>query len=236
MLDELQGQDKLPNLHSASFEFNPFHEIGVPEHELDVLNQLQICYPIRNRTKAQNTNITNFQFENGLKEQTFLLSFDVDAVADILVNKDSTKSSYLFRINGKVHSHEDVFSDGIYYNLKGGKLLNCSLQQVNDNLKTSLNQPSRLQASWFRQNHTVKVTNLPKSFGCELHFDTQSIYRNKLKLDVLKEQFMAHDLNCIPAKYLPFKPIMLQDLGAHVSKMYFVFNINDELIKEQNFF
>ena len=37
-------------------------------------------------------------------------------------------------------------------------------------------------------------------------------------------------------KALPLKPQALGEFGAKVTKMHFVFNINDDLIKEQNFY
>lgn len=81
----------------------------------------------------------------------------------------------MFKVNGLVHGREPVFSDGIYYTFKGGKLLNCSLHQINENLHASYLQ-SKHSNSWFRTEHTIKAVNLPKSFGCQVSFD-QSLVR-----------------------------------------------------------
>jgi hypothetical protein len=118
--------------------FSPFQDIGTAQPELEQLTALQICYPIKNRTKAQNTNITNFMFENCIKEQTFLLTFDVEQMVDIYVEKDLSERSLLFKINGLVHGREPVFTDGIFYMLKGGKLLNCCMSQINESLHRGL--------------------------------------------------------------------------------------------------
>lgn len=51
----------------------------------------------------------------------------------------------------------------------------------------------------------------------------------------LRETF-AYRVGLGDPKVLPFKPQCLGDFGAKITKMHFVFNINDDLIKEQNFF
>mmetsp|Transcript_3597 Transcript_3597/g.4797 ORF Transcript_3597/g.4797 Transcript_3597/m.4797 type:complete len:81 (-) Transcript_3597:1688-1930(-) len=76
--------------------------------------------------------ITNFQFEQQIKEDTFTLTFDISEL-DFKVNSNITSNEYLFNINGYCHD-QPVFSDGIFYMFKGGKMLNCSLSQINKNL------------------------------------------------------------------------------------------------------
>lgn len=91
-----------------------------------------MTFPIKNKTKAQNSTITNFQFDQNLKEETFTLTFDISKM-NFLVNSSLTSNEFTFNINGECHG-QDVFTDGIFYMFKGGKMLNCALSQINKNL------------------------------------------------------------------------------------------------------
>ena len=37
--------------------------------------------------------------------------------------------------------------------------------------------------NWFRTEHTIVAANLPKSFGCEIQFGPQQVYRSRQKVD-----------------------------------------------------
>ena len=54
-----------------------------------------------------------------------MLSFNVPE-SYLNLNSNISKNSLRFEINGTVHGVQ-VFSEGIYYIFKGGKMLNCSL-------------------------------------------------------------------------------------------------------------
>ena len=90
-----------------------------------MLESSTLTFPIKNKTKSQNSTITNFQFDPKLKEETFTLTFDIRAL-DFLVNSSLTSNEFVFNINGVCHEQQ-VFTDGIFYMFKGGKMLNCAL-------------------------------------------------------------------------------------------------------------
>ena len=89
---------------------------------------------------------------------------------DLMVNSNLTSNEYIFNINGMCHEQQ-VFSDGIFYMFKGGKMLNCALTQINSNLiQQVLNLESELQTA-----HVSRATNLPKSFGCLLKLSEEAL-------------------------------------------------------------
>ena len=104
---------------------------------LKSLGHLQ--FPIKNKSKIQNTHITNFMFEQdkNLKQETFLLCFDlVDKQTNELnealkITDGMTGRQFLFKIQGYVHG-QTVFTDNIHYLLKGGKLMKCALETMNN--------------------------------------------------------------------------------------------------------
>jgi hypothetical protein len=157
------------------------------------------------------------------------------------VTKELSQSSFLFKINGLVHGRDPVFTDGIFYIFKGGKLLNCCLQQINDSLEDCHKEAMMHgRKNWLRTSFTVRATGLPKSFGCEVRLDSGAVNRNKHRLDQLRAEFRrkAYDQLSLHSQEKPLMPMkisMLNDFGARVSKAYFVFNINDDLIKDQTF-
>ena len=72
----------------------------------------------------------------GTKQETFMLGYSVpsDVICKTFpVNHTICKQQFKFRIHGYLHSSQ-VFTDEIFYVLKGGKLLNCCLTQVNETL------------------------------------------------------------------------------------------------------
>lgn len=118
------GAGPLGTTGQPIFKINPTSDVSdsVDRHFLE---QCHVTYPFKNKTKAQNSIITNFQFEQCLKEETFTLTFDVQALR-LKVNSALTSSEFVFNINGMCHD-QPVFSDGIFYMFKGGKMLNCAL-------------------------------------------------------------------------------------------------------------
>jgi hypothetical protein len=54
----------------------------------------------------------------------------------------------------------------------------------------------------------------------------------QLRADYSRKTYESH----FDSKTQPLKLQLLNDFGARVSKVYFVFNINEDLIKEQNFY
>ena len=68
-------------------------------NERGQLERKFVTFPIRNKTKAQNSIITNFQFDQKVKEDTFTLTFDIESLG-FKVNSSITANEYLFNING----------------------------------------------------------------------------------------------------------------------------------------
>jgi hypothetical protein len=100
-----------------------------------------------------------------------MLTFDTAnlKIPFVFINKEMAKHAYMFNINGTVHG-QPVFSDGIFYILKGGKLVNCVLGRINGHL---LDQVDHYLAtgginSDFPSSVHVKIRDLPKSFGCQV--------------------------------------------------------------------
>lgn len=89
---------------------------------------------------------------------------------DFMVNSNLTSNEFIFNINGVCHEQQ-VFSDGIFYMFKGGKMLNCALTQINRNLvQQVMNSESEIQTA-----HVFRATNLPKSFGCLLKLSEEAL-------------------------------------------------------------
>ena len=64
-----------------------------------------------------------------------MLNFDVSKVPVLSqVSREMAKKQFCFNLNGLVHGKQPVFTDGIYYQLKGGKLVNCVLSKINSGL------------------------------------------------------------------------------------------------------
>ena len=137
--------------------------------ERSQLERKLVTFPIKNKTKASNSTLTNFQFDQKIKEDTFTLTFDISAL-DLKVNSSITSNDFMFNINGYCHD-QPVFSDGIFYMFKGGKMLNCSLSQINKNLISQImnHQP------YIQTAHVFKANNLPKSFGCLLKLSEEAL-------------------------------------------------------------
>ena len=100
-----------------------------------------------------------------------MLTFDTTnlKIPFVFVSKELAKHVYMFNINGTVHG-QPVFSDGIFYLLKGGKLVNCVLGRINSHLLDQVDYYLATGAmnSDFPSSAHVKIKDLPKSFGCQV--------------------------------------------------------------------
>ena len=67
------------------------------------LASMKLVYPVKNKTKSANQVLTNFQFEPKLKQETFLLSFDIGESLYMPVDSNLSNSEFLFNVNGTVH-------------------------------------------------------------------------------------------------------------------------------------
>ena len=56
-------------------------------------------------------------------------------------------------------------------------MLNCCLSQINRNLVQQImeHQSSQVKYPLFQTSHAFKATNLPKSFGCQVHLDETAL-------------------------------------------------------------
>ena len=88
------NQQMLLNLH-------PTEDMS-DQADRSFLEQSYVTYPIKNKTKAQNSVITNFQWDQALKEETFTLTFDISRL-QLMVDASMTSNEYIFEINGLCH-------------------------------------------------------------------------------------------------------------------------------------
>ena len=130
LLDQIVQRDR--QIQQSGLHFSAQKDIFDSTNR-DELASMKLAFPVKNKTKSQNQVLTNFQFEPKLKQETFLLTFDIGDSVYMPVDSNLSNSEFLFNINGTVHGQQ-VFSDGIFYMFKGGKMLNCCLSQINRNL------------------------------------------------------------------------------------------------------
>lgn len=174
-----------------------------------------------------------------------MLCFDLtdkqnNELSDALQITDGmTGRQFMFKIQGYVHG-QTVFTDHIHYLLKGGKLMKCALETINayrqmitevhklpsecsvdqkyylEDAKGHLHQiplydhKARRINYMRKRNFLVKAANLPKQFGFEV--DVKNLH------------------------YDDRKPVLAKHLvlgRSFISKLFFVFNIN-ELLMEDN--
>ena len=121
-------------------------------------------------------------------------------------------------------------------------MLNCALSYINKNLISQILQ----NRSHMQTAHIFKATSLPKSFGCLLKLDDQSIMRNQEAFGRFNDRMRNLTLdqkrtaglglpNSFSNNHTPFNTSNLRDFGAHLQKLFFVFNINDAMVKENEF-
>lgn len=101
-----------------------------------------------------------------------MLTFDMDASMSpsvVYLDKETAKKQFLFNINGSVHG-QPVFSEVIFYMMKGGKLVNCLLQKINGRLISEVQSYVNTGSMnpEFPDKFNVKIKDLPKSFGCQV--------------------------------------------------------------------
>lgn len=78
-----------------------------------------------------------FECDKNLKQETFLLCFDLmdrdknELIKALKITDGMTGRQFLFEIQGYAHGL-NVFTDNIHYLLKGGKLMKCALERIND--------------------------------------------------------------------------------------------------------
>jgi hypothetical protein len=86
--------------------------------------------------------------DKNLKQETFTLCFDmVDRQTGILnealrITDGMTGRQFMFKIQGYCHG-QTVFTDHIHFLLKGGKLMKCSLDTINQ-YRTMLNTANNI--------------------------------------------------------------------------------------------
>ena len=131
LIDKLVERNHSSGRDGSSIKIHPTADVS-DSGDRGLLEMSTVTFPIKNKTKSQNSVITNFQFDQKLKEETFTLTFNI-ADLNFLVNSSLTSNEFMFNINGMCHD-QPVFSDGIFYMFKGGKMLNCALSQINKNL------------------------------------------------------------------------------------------------------
>lgn len=81
MLDSLYQKDRFSA--DCQTQYSPDFEscFNYGTDTVDYLRQLgPLTFPIKNKSKSQNTHITNFQYEQDkhLKQETFMLCFDLN--------------------------------------------------------------------------------------------------------------------------------------------------------------
>ena len=103
--------------------------------QIQQLAALETTYPLKNKTKSQNAQISNFEKEDAIKQETFMLTFSTEMLQIPMrfIGRDTSRCCYMFNVTGVVHGQQ-VFSDVLFYMLKGGKLVNCLLSQINGDL------------------------------------------------------------------------------------------------------
>ena len=160
----------------------------------ELLRQGPQIFPIKNKSKYQNSQITNFMFDQDKnpKQETFLLSFDLmDRESGILrdalkITDGMTGRQFMFKIQGYIHG-QTVFTDSLHYLLKGGKLMKCSLETMNA-YRLMCNKVSRIQVPYQKEGDgTNKTEILEDQRG---HLFELPIYNQKGKKLNLKSLLM----------------------------------------------
>lgn len=114
----------------------------------------------------------------------------------------------MFKINGYCHG-QSIFTDELHYILKGAKFVKCTMESLNRHREWAYGVREYFGTDHFvnKDHLNMKITNLPKSFGLEIGM-TDVPYTNRL---------------------LQIKNV---DNRLHVSKLFFNFNINSFILRE----
>ena len=75
MFDDSIDQDMQSPLNSNGAHFLKKKEPN--QSQMCYLNTINVNYPVRNKAKTLNTHIINFEFEGSLKQEMFLMEFDL---------------------------------------------------------------------------------------------------------------------------------------------------------------
>lgn len=75
------------------------------QNDLIKLKNLETLFPLKNKTKSQNAQISNFEKEDQIKQETFMLTFSTEKLKIPLrfIGRETSKSSFMFNISGIVH-------------------------------------------------------------------------------------------------------------------------------------
>jgi len=92
--------------------------------------------------------------------------------------------------------------------------------------------------------HVFRATNLPKSFGCllklreeALQYNREAFVRLSNRMSSLSTEQQRTVVNAqqLSNQHVPFTTNNLREFEAHLQKMFFVFNLNDEMLKENEY-
>ena len=100
LLDQMLEQDR--KIQQSGLSFSALNDIADDGHRRDI-ERRRLTFPIKNKTKSQNQVLTNFMFEANLKQETFLLTFDIGDSHCFPVDSNLSNTEFLFNINGTVH-------------------------------------------------------------------------------------------------------------------------------------
>lgn len=110
-----------------------------------------------------------------------MLTFGTQEIANVFayMDKETSRRQFVFQINGMVHGQQ-VFSEVIFYMMKGGKLVNCLLGKINGQLLSEVDDflATGKQSKCFPTHFAVKIKDLPKSFGCTVDLDCDTSSRS----------------------------------------------------------
>lgn len=69
------------------------------------LSALETTFPLKNKTKSQNAHISNFEKEDAIKQETFMLTFDTEKLQIPIrfIGRDTSRCCYMFNLTGVVH-------------------------------------------------------------------------------------------------------------------------------------
>ena len=109
------------------------------------------------------------------------------------IGRETSRSTFMFNVSGIVHGQQ-VFSDVLFYMLKGGKLVNCLLSQINADLLSQIDSFDPNDRQVFPSSFDVKFKDLPKSFGCKVNLSVEPHSKNFLQLSRRMFQ-LANDLS-----------------------------------------
>eukprot|EP00347_Sterkiella_histriomuscorum_P011995 403370296 len=136
MLDDMIDRD----FNSPSFNDEMILHRSPTVSQSQYLDTIGTLFPIRNKAKTLNSHIINFEFENQLKQEVFMLEFDLEA---LLKFEDLIK---IFPLDFSINQKNFIF-----------KINRISAMPMN-----------QFQQFVRKNMFLIKAANLPKSFGFKL--------------------------------------------------------------------